>query len=144
MLTQSNVAKTFGIVLLLVGVLGFIPNPIVGDPGAADDAQDRTGAAEDGAIFGTNTLHNLVHIASGLVAVAAAWLTDRPEQHSRTFNVGFGAVYAIVTLVGFVLTDLMRDLLAINTADNILHLVIAVVLLAVGLTVDVEPEPSPT
>jgi hypothetical protein len=49
MASQSDVAKVFGIVLVLVGALGFVPNPIVGDPGAAPDAQEQAGAAEDGA-----------------------------------------------------------------------------------------------
>lgn len=143
MLTQANVAKTFGIVLLVVGILGFIPNPIVGDPGASGEAQERTGAAEEGAIFGTNAAHNVVHIASGLVAIWAGFLSGTPEQHSKLFNVGFGIVYAVVTLIGFVALDTMRSLLAVNTADNVLHLLIAVVLLGVGFGVDVEDTGAP-
>lgn len=131
MLTQSNVAKTFGIVLLAVGILGFIPNPIVGDPGAAGDE----------AVFGTNAAHNVVHLASGLVALWAGFLSGTPEQHSKLYNVGFGIVYAIVTLIGFVAPDTMMDLLAVNTADNVLHLAIAVVLLGVGFGVEVEEGP---
>lgn len=140
--TQATVAKVFGVVLLIVGVLGFVPNPIVGDPGAAGEAQERTGAAEEGAIFGTNVLHNVVHLVSGAIAVWVGFFSDRPDEHSKTFNVAFGAVYAVVTLLGLLASDLMRDLLAVNTADNVLHLLIAVVLLAVGWTVDVE-EPVP-
>lgn len=143
MLTQANVAKTFGIVLLVVGVLGFIPNPIVGDPGAAEDAQDRTGAAEEGAVFGTNAAHNIVHLVSGLVALWAGFLSTTPEQHSKLYNVGFGIVYAAVALIGFLALDTMRSLLAVNTADNLLHLAIAVVLLAVGFGVDTEEEHAP-
>lgn len=143
MVSQSDIAKTFGVVLLIVGVLGFVPNPIVGDPGAAEDAEQRTGAAEEGALFGTNVAHDLVHVASGLVALWAGFLSSKPEQHSRMYNVGFGLVYAVVTLLGFAATDTMRSLLAINTADNILHLAITVVLLGVGFSVDVEEQPRP-
>lgn len=143
MVSQSDVAKVFGIVLLLVGVLGFIPNPIVGDPGAAEAAQDRTGAAEEGALFGVNAIHNVVHIASGLVALWAGFLSRLPEEHSRTYNIGFGIVYAVVTLLGFAFPDAMFDLLAVNTADNILHLLIALVLLAVGFGIDVDEGPAP-
>lgn len=143
MLSNASVAKVFGIVLLVVGIIGFFPNPIVGDPGAADEAQDRTGAAEEGAIFGANLVHDLVHVASGLVAIAAGFLSSTPEKHSKQFNLGFGAVYAVVTLLGFVALDTMRSLLAINMADNILHLLIAVVLLGVGLTVDAESSGAP-
>ncbi len=135
MLDQSTVAKIFGFVFLAVGLLGFIPNPIVGDPGAAGEAQERTGAAEDGAIFGTNALHNIVHLLSGLVALGAGFSS---EAYSKMYNVGFGAVYAVVTLLGFLGVGFVVDLLALNTADNVLHLLITAVLLAVGLGVAVE------
>lgn len=131
MISQSNVAKVFGIVLLLVGLLGFVSNPLVGDPGAAGE----------GALFGTNLLHNLVHVVSGLVAIWAGFLSGSPERHSRAYNLGFGAVYALVTVLGVLAPELMLDLLAINTEDNLLHLAIALVLLGVGLGVEVE-EPA--
>lgn len=138
MISQSNVAKIFGIVLLVVGIVGFVPNPIVGDPGTAGDAQQQAGDAGEGAWFGTNLLHNLVHVLSGLVAIWAGFLSNTPEHHSRTFNIGFGVVYALVTVLGFLAPGTMFDLLAINTADNVLHLAIAGVLLAVGLGMEAE------
>jgi hypothetical protein len=53
------------------------------------------------------------------------------------YNIGFGAIYAVVTLLGFVAPNLTFDLLAINMADNFLHLAITVVLLAAGFGIDV-------
>lgn len=117
MIDQRAVAKTFGVVLLAVGVLGFLPNPV---------------ASGDG-IFQVNALHNVVHVLSGAVALGAGFAGD--GSYARTYNVGFGAVYALVAVLGF-LGVLVPDLLAVNAADNVLHLLIAVVLLGAGLTLE--------
>lgn len=117
MVQQSDVAKTFGFVFLAVGVLGFIPNPIVGSD----------------ALFEANALHNIVHLLSGVLALAAGYTS---EANSKTYNVGFGAVYALVTLLGFIGVGFVVDLLAVNMADNVLHLLITVALLGAGLTLE--------
>lgn len=124
MIRQSTVAKTFGYVFLAIGILGFIPNPI---------------ASGDG-LFEVNAIHNVVHLLSGLVALAAGYSGD--EGYSKTYNLGFGAVYALVTLLGFLGVGFVVDLLALNTADNVLHLLITVVLLGAGLTASEEPAPG--
>lgn len=129
-----TVVKAFGIVLLLVGLLGLVPNPIVGDPAPSE-------AGGDGALFGANIVHDLVHLLTGVAALAVGYGVNSPH-HARTFNVAVGTVYAIVALLGFGLPDLMGDLLAVNTADNILHVAIALVLIGVGLGVEIE-EPYP-
>lgn len=124
MLRQSVVAKTFGFVFLGVGLLGFIPNPIVGSD----------------ALFATNAVHNVVHLLSGVLALFAGYSS---EDYSKTYNVGFGAVYALVTLLGFIGVGFVADLLALNTADNVLHLLITVSLLVAGLTFETEPAGHP-
>lgn len=124
MISQSLVAKTFGFVFLAVGILGFLPNPI---------------ASPDG-IFEVNALHNVVHLLSGAVALGAGYSSD--PEHAKTYNVGFGAVYALVTLMGFLGIGLVTDLLAVNMADNVLHLLITVGLLGAGLTLETSSSPS--
>lgn len=114
MLRQSHVAKTFGYVFLAVGVLGFLPNPIVSGDG----------------LFEVNALHNTVHLLSGALALAAGYTT---EANSKMYNLGFGAVYALVTLLGFLGVGFVVDLLALNTADNLLHLLITAGLLGAGM-----------
>lgn len=121
MFNQRTVAKTFGFVFLAVGVLGFIPNPIVSNSG----------------LFEVNALHNVVHLASGALALAAGYTSS---ANSKTYNVGFGAVYALVTLLGFMGVGFVVDLLSLNMADNLLHLLITAGLLGAGLTL---PEESP-
>lgn len=117
MVTQSTVAKTFGFVFLAIGLLGFVPNPIVGSD----------------AFFEANALHNIVHLLSGVVALGAGYSS---ESYSQGYNVGFGSVYALVTLLGFLGVGFVVDLLALNMADNVLHLLITAVLLGVGLTIE--------
>jgi preprotein translocase subunit Sss1 len=114
---QSTVAKTFGFVFLAVGILGFIPNPIVGTEG----------------FFEANALHNIVHLLLGAVALGAGYTS---ESNSKAYNVGFGAVYALVTLLGFIGVGFVVDLLALNMADNVLHLAITLGLLVPGLMLD--------
>ncbi len=100
----------FGIVFLLVGVLGFFMNPVLG-------------------LFEVNTLHNVVHLASGAVALVVAGMGIGP---SRMYLMIFGLVYLVVTLAGFLNVGVVVDLLQLNPLDNYLHLLIAAVLLIVG------------
>jgi hypothetical protein len=99
-----------GIVLLAVGVLGFFNDPILG-------------------LFDVNTLHNIVHIASGILGLAAA---GSGYGMSRTYLIVFGLVYAVVALLGFINLAVAVSLLELNPMDNYLHMAIAAVCLVVG------------
>ena len=115
-------ALLFGAVLLLVGLVGF-----------AADSSFGTGGDVDGSnliAFEVNGWHNLVHIASGLAGLALA----RTAAGARAFALGFGAVYLVVTLWGFVDGNSVLWLIPVNTADNLLHLAIAGLGLAAGLS----------
>ena len=105
---QATYAKILGAVLLLVGLIGFVWLPV----------------------FGTNTLHNLVHILSGILGLVAGFAMM--GKNAKMFNVGFGFIYLIVAIVGFASVGFFVDLLALNTPDNILHVLIAIVSLGVG------------
>ena len=103
----------FGAVLLLAGIVGFLVSASFG-----------TGTAPRGdnlVAFKVNGWHNLVHLASGAVGLAMA----RTPAGGRLFALGFGAVYLVVTIYGFVAQTNILRLLALNDADNFLHLVIA-------------------
>ncbi|MDP9068671.1 MAG: DUF4383 domain-containing protein [Actinomycetota bacterium] len=97
-------ALVFGAVYLLVGLLGFVNDPILG-------------------IFNVNALHNIVHLAVG-----AAWLfSSRDHATAKMVSLAIGVVYLLVAVLGFVAQDLMEDLLditdnATGMADNFLHL----------------------
>jgi hypothetical protein len=114
-------------VLLAVGVIGF-----------AVDASFDTGTTVEGddlILFEVNGWHNLVHIASGALGLALG--TSR--SGARLFALGFGAVYLVVAAWGFVDGNSVLDLLPVNTADNFLHLAIALLGLGAGLASSPEP-----
>ena len=111
----------FGATLLLVGIVGF-----------AADSSFETGTNLSGGeliVFEVNGWHNLVHILSGLVGLAL-W---RNPVTARNFALGFGAVYGVVTLWGFIDGNDVLGLIPVNAADNVLHLLIAAAGIAAGL-----------
>lgn len=80
--------------------------------------------------FDVNAVHNLVHLLSGLAALACA---SAGERAARTFSLAFSAIYGIVTVAGFAGVDFVVRLLHLNHADNWLHLIISAVFIAAGL-----------
>lgn len=108
-LTKS-VTWILGIVLVLVGVAGFFTNGML-------------------LVFQVDTVHNIVHLLSGVVGIAAAASGDK---YSRLYLILFGLVYGLVTVVGFVNAGDILGLFTVNDADNYLHAAIAVVSLGVG------------
>lgn len=111
---QITVALLFGAVLALVGVLG----PILAGPEG------------ELIIFGRNYLHDAIHLLSGVAGIAAGYYAG--GRFAAAYNKTLGAVYALVTVLGFAFFGLFAELIALNTADNFLHLALALVFLAVG------------
>ena len=111
----------FGATLLLIGIVGFAVNS------SFDTGTALTG--DELIVFDVNGWHNLVHIASGLVGLAL-W---RNPATARSFALGFGLGYGLVTVVGFSDGDDVLGLLAINGADNVLHLAISAAGILAGL-----------
>jgi len=54
---------------------------------------------------------------------------------ARYYNQRFGVIYLLVTALGFVAPALTASQLAINSADNVLHLALGIVLAGVGFGV---------
>lgn len=101
-----------GVVFIILGLLGFVNDPILG-------------------IFDVDLLHNLVHLASGILALIFA---SQGESQARRFALILGIVYGLVTILGFLAGDgKILGLIATNGADNILHLLLTIVFLIVGL-----------
>lgn len=98
-----------GIVLTLIGLAGFF-------------------VSGELLVFEVDSVHNLIHLASGIVAL----LIVKYAAFARLYLIVFGFVYGAVALVGFVTGDIL-GLFSVNDADNYLHTAIAVVCLAVGL-----------
>ena len=113
-----------GVVLVLVGIVGFLVEPSFN---VGDSAQRGTLI-----LFDINGWHNVVYLLSGVVGLAMAGTAAK----ARLFAIGYGVVYVLVTILGFIVGDggLLLSIIPINTADNVLHLVIAVTGIAIGLT----------
>jgi hypothetical protein len=115
--------------LVLAGLLGFIVEPTfdtsaAGDPGALD--------GEKLILFEVNGWHNVVHIASGLFLVVFAGR----HRTARMAALAFGAIYAVVTVVGLVDGHDVVGLIPVNPADNVLHILLTVAALAAGIASD--------
>ncbi len=113
-------ALLFGATLLLAGLLGFL----------ADSSFDFGDGiqGDDLVVFEVNGTHNLVHIASGLLGLALAG----SASGARAYAIGFGAVYLLVTIIGFIDGEDVLGLIPVDTADNFLHLAISLTGLAAG------------
>jgi len=109
-------AALVGIVLVAVGLLGFISNPIVGDGNA---------------LFLTGTMHNIVHIATGALALAIAFILPANRQVNGV--IGFGVLYAVI-FVALLVSPNLFGILAynVNVADQLLHIGLAIVSFAVA------------
>ena len=119
------VALVFGAVFVLVGLAGFLVSgghPAVGTSGGA-----LLG------LFQVNVLHNLVHLAIGVVMIAFAL---RGDVAARNVNRAVGVLYLALFVIGLFLVGTELNLVALNGQDNILHLVLGVVLAGIGFGAD--------
>ena len=101
-----------GAALLLAGLAGFIADASFG----TGDSLDRGNLI----VFDVNGWHNVVHVASGLVLLAAA----NTAPTARFTAIAFGVVYGLVTIIGFIDGESLPGLTPENMADNLPHLLI--------------------
>jgi hypothetical protein len=122
-----------GLGLLLAGIFGFIADASFDTSASAD--VDRAGNADgslqgDGFLgFEVNGWHNIVHILSGLVLLAAF----RRRGPAKTIAIAFGAIYAVVAVIGLVDGNDVLGIIPVNAADNVLHIALAALGLLTGL-----------
>ena len=112
-----NYAKVIGLIFLAIGILGYIP-----------------GVAPNGMLFGIfmiNSVHNIVHLVSGLLFLAVGFSNN--WDLARRVTLAFAAVYGLVTLMGFISPSHVVMGMPLNMADNVLHLAITVSALLFGL-----------
>ncbi len=120
---RTNPARLFALVvgatLVVVGLIGFL----------YESAFTNDEAVRDGlfGLFDVNGWHNVVHLLTGIVALAMA------NTRAREFALGFGVAYLAVAIWGFIVGDggSILSIIPVNTADNILHLLFAASGLAV-------------
>lgn len=106
------VTGLLGVAFIVFGILGFV----IGSPLY---------------VFEVGTVHNILFIGSGLVALICAGMS---YNSAKWYLILFGLVYGVLTILGFVNDGNILSIIHTNEADNYLHLGIAVISLLVGLT----------
>jgi hypothetical protein len=117
-----------GILFILLGIAGFVPALCPG-----------------GLLFGVltvNEVQSIVYIATGVLGLLLGF---GAESAGRTFFRIFGVVYALIAVLGFMHLIGAKTGIEMNTADNVLHAVIAVIGICAGFIArrPVVPPPGP-
>lgn len=124
----QKAAMAVGAVFLLVGVLGFIPG-ITTHYGDMTFAGHHSDAKLIG-LFQVSVLHNIVHLLFGVAGIAMA----RQARTAYLYLVGGGVIYLVLWIYGLIV-DQNSDgnFVPVNTADNWLHLVLGLGMIALGV-----------
>jgi hypothetical protein len=126
--TLQTAAMVVGAVFLLVGILGFVPG-ITSDFDTLQFAGHESEAKLLG-IFQVSILHNIVHLLFGVAGLAMA----RSWAGARTFLIGGGVIYLVLFVYGLVIDhDSAANFVPLNSADNWLHLLLGVGMIALGV-----------
>jgi hypothetical protein len=112
-------ATVAGAVLTIAGIIGFFYSSSFGSPGTVDDMLG---------IFAVNGWQNVVHIATGLLGLAAAGYA------ARTYALAVGLFYLVIAVWGFIIGsgDSILSIVPVNAADNVVHLLLGLAGLAAG------------
>ncbi|WP_309116236.1 DUF4383 domain-containing protein [Saccharothrix sp.] len=124
-------------VFLVVGAAGFVPW-VVTDYGELRFAGMHSHALLLG-VFEVSILHNLVHLAFGVTGV----LLGRTVRSATLFLVTGGVIYLLLWVYGlWIDEDSVANALPVNEADNWLHLVFGVGMIALGLRLGKPAKPA--
>ena len=119
---NQGIAKLFGWVFIVVGILGFL--------GFAGGTMSMSTPSNLFGLFPVNLTHNVVHILIGLWGVNAA----RSAAGATAYCKQAGVLYLLLAILGFIpaAVDMFANLVPIGGNDRFLHLVLAVVLCFFG------------
>ncbi|NEE02382.1 DUF4383 domain-containing protein [Phytoactinopolyspora halotolerans] len=121
-------ATVVAAVFLVIGVMGFIP-------GITTDFDEMQFAGHESeamllGVFQVSILHNIVHLLFGVVGL----FLGRSFAGARNFLIWGGAVYAVLWLYGlFVDEESSANFVPLNSADDWLHLVLALGMVLLGV-----------
>ena len=118
----QTLALAFGAVYLIVGIIGFFWTGF--DNFAGNSQHERLLG-----LFMINPLHNIAHILVGLAGLALARTLAGARTYGWLLAVGYGAAF----VYGLIAIGKTWDFLSINAADNVLHLLTAIVGLVIAL-----------
>lgn len=102
------VLNIIGIIVALVGIIGFFNNPVIG-------------------ILETNTIQNVVFIILGLMIIMSTM-----KEHMMVTKI-IGLIFAILGILGFVLSgDTVIGLVESTTNVNSFNLIIGIIMLIIA------------
>lgn len=126
--TLQRASQAVGAVFLLVGILGFIPG-VTSNYESLGIAGHGSGALLLG-IFQVSILHNLVHLLFGVAGILMA----RTPAQSKNFLLYGGIIYLVLWIYGLLIApDSPANFVPVNNADNWLHLVLGLAMVALAL-----------
>jgi hypothetical protein len=120
-------ALIIGAIFVLVGIAGFIP-------GITTNVGDMKFAGHESpsellGLFQVSILHNIVHLAIGIIGLVAAatW------EGARLYLIGGGAIYLALAVYGWII-DRGSDanFVPMNNADNVLHVILGGGMIVLG------------
>jgi len=118
-------AALVGGALVIVGILGFFYSSSF-ETGRAVGRESE----EVLGILAVNGWLNLIHIATGLLGLAAA------AYAARTYALAAGLAYILIAIWGFLIIDgelgSLISTVPVNTEDNLFHLILGLTGLAAG------------
>jgi len=115
----KTLCKVGGLIFLIVGLAGFAMPNLLG--------------------FHLTPIHNIVHILTGAIALYLGFAGS--YDGAKTFCLIFGVVYLLLAILGFMAPGIVASILGHPgpvTAgdlmpDNVFHLLVGIVFLAVGM-----------
>ena len=122
-------AAVVGAVFLLVGILGFIPG--ITTPYDSLHAAGHESEAKLLGLFQVSILHNIVHLLFGAAGLAMAKRRDT----AKNYLIGGGAIYLVLFVYGLLVggKDTAANFVPLNGADNVLHLLLGIGMIAAGV-----------
>jgi len=115
----KTLCKIFGVVLLLVGIAGFLKHDLLG--------------------MHLTRIHNIVHLLTAVIAFYFGF--SGTDASARAFCQVFGVIYLLLGIGGFAAPDVIAKVIQSHAEtgaenlmpDNIVHLLLGAVFLIVGL-----------
>lgn len=134
----QKAAALVGIVFLAVGVLGFIPG-ITTNYDTLQFASHHSEAKLLG-LFQVSVLHNIVHLLFGVAGLVLA----RTIRGAKTYLVVGGIIYLVLFVYGLAVPmDSAANFVPLNTADDILHVLLGLGMIALGSLLTRRPDVAP-
>ena len=123
MTTVQRVAQIFGVIFILVAILGFVAT------GMGNMEADPARAPHLVGLFPVNVLHNVVHLLLGIWGVAAS----RSYSGARSYARIAGVLYLVLAVVGVMVPNGF-GFVPLGGNAIWLHAVLGLVLAGVGFT----------